>query len=259
MIKPAKLCTPMMASPTTAADADDDSDDFVVQTITAHDGSVQDPKSMLTFTSEQKSAGFNDYGDVDSSSSDSSSDSEEYTQHTPTINHPPAARDDKMAKQETPKKRKRVRFANDASAQDPPAEVHGVKVAEQIKETAGDGLDEEMAAFEAEVRVLDGGRDEADVDLAEIEDEREKALEDDLRTRVINMRKRLRGSESKESPEAAAALTSENLRLLQREKTSKQDDEYAVADEDDDDDDDIDLMADWTEISGRGKNGITPK
>eukprot|EP00177_Eucheuma_denticulatum_P004174 GFKZ01007574.1.p2 GENE.GFKZ01007574.1~~GFKZ01007574.1.p2 ORF type:complete len:257 (+),score=57.22 GFKZ01007574.1:361-1131(+) len=250
----------MTASPTTAAEVDDDSDDFVVQTITAQDGSVQDPKSLLNLTTEHKRAGLGDYGDVESSSSDSDSDSnsEESIGIAPSKEKVPAAiRHDKTEKPDISKKRKRVRFANDTTDPDPPKGAREVQIVGQLEGAGEDGLDEEMAAFEAEVRVLDGGREEADVDLAEIEDEREQALEEELRTRVINMRKRLRGTESKESAEAAVKLTDQNLRLQLREKRYKSAHEHATADvvddDDDDDDDNIDLIADWTRISG-GKN-----
>lgn len=235
---------------------EDDEDDFEVSAITSSDGTRVKPAAPPPTAADL--LGVSGYAASDSDSDVSHSDSEEQQQRqnskpaetndaplTATNGTLPAKRSGEMPV-EPPSKRKRVQFVV--------AEEELAPMEEQVMDpiVSGASAEEEaeleaaLAAFEAEVGGAGEDLEERDVDLAEAEDAREEAVQQELRKRVQNMRERLKGEKGMTPQAAKLNVGGEEIRLKVRErKVEKKEEE-----DDSDSEGDIDLMRDWTQFAG---------
>lgn len=249
--------SPAMANSPSPPQADDDDDDeFEVSAITSSDGTRLKPTAPPATAADLLGVG--DYADSGSDSSDASESDSEGGNEAPPRPRPSTKTNgvrpeetsgglpDGEAVVEPPLKRKRVHFA----VSDAETAVKEAPVLDPVV-PAGAGADEEddaeleaaLAAFEAEVGGVGEDKDERDVDLAEAEDAREQAVQEELRKRVERMRARLRGEMGERAEGAKLKVGGEEIKIKVRERKNKEE-----VQEEEESDGEIDLMRDWTQF-----------
>lgn len=246
---------------------DDDDEEFEVSAITSSDGTRVKPAAPPPTAADL--LGVADYADSGSDSSGASQSESENVNEAPlrplqsakTNGSRPEGTNgngglsDGEAVVEPPLKRKRVHFAvddADASAKEAPLLDPVVPAGAGADEEDDAELEAAMAAFEAEVGRAGEDKDERDADLAEAEDAREQALQDDLRRRVERMRVRLRGGRGERVEGAKLKLGGEDIRIKVRERVERvervESEEVQEEEEEEESDGEIDLMRDWTQF-----------
>lgn len=243
-----------MSESSPASRAEDD-DGFVVHAITSKDGIVETPALGPPSAPTANPLGITNYSDAESfSSSESPSFSAPpLLESTPGKEVPlPNGRSVIAAKEEKRLQHKRVRFAGDVRVAEPATKIPRLESREEKSKAEGDeeDLEEEMALFEAEVGALKGGGDDADIELAEIEDAREEAAQEELRMRVAKMREQLNGVGRKQGGVVTIELAGEKVPLrIQDRGTGEVGSNSKLQENEEEDDGEIDLLADWTEFT----------
>lgn len=236
-------------SGSSAATESNEGDEFIVHAIKSKDGTVETPPVPTSGP-----LGIGHYNDMESSSSSESPSSPASPSLEQTFSKEDLLPNGKTfiaANKERRSKHKRVRFADEVNVAEPVAKIPRLESGEEEKmvEEDEEDLDEEMAFFEAEVGALNGGSGDADMELAEIEDGREEAAQEELRMRVKKLRERLNNVGGKQGSAVTVVLAGEKvpLRMWDR-RTDKQGTNSNMNENEEEEDGDVDLLADWSEF-----------
>lgn len=245
-----------MSESSSAADVEED-DEFVIHTITLKDGNVQTPTSRSPSPPTAAFPGIVQYNEAESSSSSGSESP--HSPESPAVEQTPKKDAGESNGKIIPLKSgvrrsqyKRVRFADDVKSGEPAAKITRLEFGEENNKVDGveEELDEEMALFEAEVGALNGAGEDADVELAEIEDAREEATQKELQLRVKKLKERLKNSGETQGEGVAMLVAGEKVSLRKRDHEGDKESFKSNAQEkEQEDDEEIDLLADWAQFT----------